>query len=321
MWSCWCFSLWWCSSGEFWSGWSSPSGAPLLAVHSCSWQRTRFSVPQQTQNRHFWKQDHTGHGNHCRDRPQIFQVKVEIQLKATKRQRFGLTCPWLLWCTELKHMGLQELRLQQQLSKVTSVCRMEISELSPEKPCIRSQYIRKIPADTQTRCKVKESLGVTKGHTRWTFHLQLTKDRFHFFYLPLTWKTYSILLSWLYYNGKNKYLILTLNHPKYSLHSNLPLEKTPSLSWIPASSRPSTRRMEISREDAGGRSDRTCLCNMFGKAFSVGRWQICVHGGTSEGNFGHGLILLVSQNQIIWNDATKTRCDSRVPVRELGCSA
>lgn len=76
---------------------------------------------------------------------------------------------------------LQERQQDWQLSKIPSVCRMEIRELSPEKLCICSQYIRKIIADTQTRCKVKESLGITKGHK-----LKLAADQGQTVYLLLT---------------------------------------------------------------------------------------------------------------------------------------
>lgn len=95
-WGCWYFSRWWCSSGRFGSGCSSPSEVVLLAFHSSSWLQTSFWIPQQTQNRHFWKQIHTLQGSHCQDRPRTCPAEIEIQQKSTKRQRLAATCPQVL---------------------------------------------------------------------------------------------------------------------------------------------------------------------------------------------------------------------------------
>lgn len=154
-WSCTSYSLWWCSPGRFWAACPAPSGAPLFALHSCSGLETRFSDPEQTRSRHFWRRIDTAAGSRRLSRLQIFLVQTEIQEKSTKTRRYGVKFPWLLDCTELKRMiVLHDQWLGQRLSKVTSLCLMEIRELSPEKLCICCQYIRKITSDAQTTCKV-----------------------------------------------------------------------------------------------------------------------------------------------------------------------
>ena len=75
------------------------------------------------------KQNRKSLAGHCLARPQTCQTETDIQLKSTKRQRFGVTCPLLMQCAKQKLIMLLGLWLDLQLSKATLVCHMEIREL------------------------------------------------------------------------------------------------------------------------------------------------------------------------------------------------